>query len=33
MFTTEIRNLKEVEEEYYINIFLKTHMCINNLRV
>ena len=34
MFATEIRNIKEVEEEeYYINIFLKVYMYINNPRV
>ena len=34
MFTTEIRNIKEVEEEeYYINIFLKTYTYINDSKV
>ena len=34
MFTIEIRNIKEVkEEEYYINIFPKTYIYINDLRV
>ena len=34
MFITEIRNIKEVEEEErYINIFLKAHTHINNPKV
>ena len=31
MFTTEIRNIKEVEEEeYYINVFPKAYIYIND---
>ena len=34
MFTTEIRNIKEVKkEEYYINICSKARAYINNFKV
>ena len=34
MFTTDIRNIKKVkEEEYYTDIFFKTYIYINNLKV
>ena len=34
MFTTEIRNIEEVEEEeHYINVFPKAHAHINDPKV
>ena len=34
MFTIEIRNIKEVEEEEYrTNVFPEVHVYINDLRV